>query len=145
MTKEIIDSILNDTNGEIIYIEQLLSILGSLGYSSQESNSIRKAYAKKYIEVIDVFEQGLKHKFGADVGTYVISKIRKDSVTMYWKCHEEAYKVYCNKEKEFLANQNNELTREELNAIWIYFGLTNKYDKMAVLCRLGSEEDSEDY
>jgi len=93
MNKEYIDSVLKDTDGRIVYCEQLLQLLSEAGYSLEESNIIRKVYAKRQTDKIKEFEKQLENSLGTDIAQYLISKIRFDCQLMYWKVHENAYKM----------------------------------------------------
>jgi DNA polymerase III alpha subunit len=93
MSKNSIDELLKETDGRIIYIEQLLQLLCNAGYSLQESNIIRKAYAKKQLDKVIEFEKQLENSLGNDIANYLISKIRLDCGSVYWKIHENAYKM----------------------------------------------------
>ncbi len=89
MTRQSIDEFLKETNGNIIYIEQLLNILLDLGYNFEISSEIIKNYAKRYADKVEYFESQLKNKMGEDLADYIILKIRNNIHLMYWKCHED--------------------------------------------------------
>lgn len=93
MLKEKIDDILQETNGSIIYIEQMMSILMELGYSTEDSCMVRKFYGKKQMNKVNIFELQLKNQVGTDLAEFIIAKFRNDSAYAYYKCHEEAYKL----------------------------------------------------
>lgn len=91
MNKENIDEVLKETDGRILYNEQLLQLLCNAGFSLKESNIIRKAYAKRQINKVVEIERQMENSLGKDVADYLISKIRCNYGSMYWKIHENAY------------------------------------------------------
>lgn len=92
MSKNSVDELLKETDGRIIYIEQLLKLLQKIGYSLEESNVIRKAYAKKQIDKVNIIETQFKNLLGDDVADYLISKIRSDCGLMHWRIHNNTEK-----------------------------------------------------
>lgn len=73
-----IESILEETNGVILYNEQFIMILLACGYSFEDANKIRKAYGKRLVDKIREFECSLKINLGEITSKYLINKIRRD-------------------------------------------------------------------
>lgn len=93
MSKDIIDDVLKNTNGRILYIEQLIQIMNEFGFSPKESYSIIKFYAKKKSNKVREFENHLINSFGNDIVEYLVDKIKYDCWRMRWKSQEEALRV----------------------------------------------------
>lgn len=86
----------------------------------------------KLIDILTKAARDIKDLDDAMVGLKKITDEREDKAS-------DSIKELCR------ANPTNNLTNEELSAIKVYLGLTSKYDIMAVLCRLGCQDEAEEY
>lgn len=83
--KEEIAKILEETDGELKYCEQMVDILCVCGFSPAEADTIRKDYGKKIAERISKWEEAILDKCGQTLGSELIKSFRERSGALYKK------------------------------------------------------------
>lgn len=97
MLKEKISEATKETNGILVYQEQFIRILISLGYTPDEANIIRKSIGKKHWDEVNDFKKSLLEKCGSNEEgciDYLVSSMAQSHCEAHYKAFEQSANAY---------------------------------------------------